>query len=664
MKRAKKLLCALLAGAMLFAMAACGQENAEPTGSASAPQTTPTPSQTAEEPFSSAKDGTYTDFGSGRNDFIYVETTFENGRITSVEVTDEKETPTIAAPALNMIPDRIVENQSVNIDTIATCTLACNGIIEAVKGCIEQAGASVDEFMTDATSKPESTGDATYDCDVAIVGAGGSGLAAAVRAAQLGLNVVMMEKRNVTGGALYGTECHYSLNSIGDVMFDMQTQTPEEGYEYHMNHNHNNSNPEIVKLFMNNVGTSTNWIISLGNNVEAAYDSFRGPNTSTWLMLEGEGPGVAVRLQGQCNELGVTTLLNTTGKSLIMDENGQCVGVNAETAAGDKVTVNAKSVIVATGGFVDNEEMLAEYVGQNQADASTSGGNLKAGGTGGRMGEGIQMCWDVGAAKFGQEWVAYSLTTVPGCAIDSPVHRVGYQGYLWVNNSGERFSNESGGFMLACDQEHGFYWSILDQSMIDFMSTNNTLAGTCFTPSTNAPIEGLQEILDAAVEKGFVLKADTLEDLAAQMEVPAETFVSTVETYNTYCANGEDPDFGKAAESLIAFGEGPYYAVKMVGGMLTTIGGVKINEKMEVISEDGDVIPGLYCIGADAGGFYAEHYNFLDSGCASSFSFLSGKTAAESITEALTGEKVSDEWADHDASMQAVADIIGYDLNQ
>lgn len=102
----------------------------------------------------------------------------------------------------------------------------------------------------------------------------------------------------------------------------------------------------------------------------------------------------------------------------------------------------------------------------------------------------------------------------------------------------------------------------------------------------------------------------------------------------------------------------------MVGGMLTTIGGVKINEKMEVISEDGDVIPGLYCIGADAGGFYAEHYNFLDSGCASSFSFLSGKTAAESITEALTGEKVSDEWADHDASMQAVADIIGYDLNQ
>ena len=95
-----------------------------------------------------------------------------------------------------------------------------------------------------------------------------------------------------------------------------------------------------------------------------------------------------------------------------------------------------------------------------------------------------------------------------------------------------------------------------------------------------------------------------------------------------------------------------------------TIGGVKINEKMEVISEDGEVIPGLYCIGADAGGFYAEHYNFLDSGCASSFSFLSGKTAAESITEALTGEKVSDEWTDHDASMQAVADIIGYDLNQ
>ena len=656
MKQAKKLLCLLLAAALALSAAACGQQAAPSSSTAGA-------SQAEEGPFSSAKDGTYTDFGSGRNDFIYVETTFENGRIASVEVVDEKETPEIAAPALNMIPDRIVENQSVNVDAIATCTLACNGIIEAVKGCIEQAGASVDEFMADATTKPQSTGDATYDCDVAIVGAGGSGLAAAVRAAQLGLDVVLLEKRNVVGGALYGTECHYSMNSIGDLMFDMQNQTVEEGYAYHMDHNHNESKPELVRLFMENVGTTLNWMVSQGNDVIAAYDSFRGPNTSTWMMLDGEGPGVAVQMQANCNELGVTTLLNTTGKSLIMNEEGQCVGVNAETAAGDQVTVNAKAVIVATGGFVDNEEMLAEYVGQNQADASTSGGNLKAGGTGGRLGEGIQMCWDAGAAKFGQQWVAYSLTTVPGCAIDSPIHRVGYQGYLWVNNSGERFSDESSGFMLACGQEHGFYWSILDQSMIDFMSTNNTLASTCFTPSTNEPIEGLQEVLDLSVEKGFVLKADTLEDLAAQMGVPAETFVNTVNSYNDYCAAGSDPDFNKAAERLIAFGEGPYYAVKMVGGMLTTIGGVEINEKMEVIGEDGETIPGLYCVGADAGGFYAEHYNFLDTGCASSFSFLSGKTAAESVTAALTGEAVSDEWTDHDASMKAVAEIIGYDLD-
>ena len=162
------------------------------------------------------------------------------------------------------------------------------------------------------------------------------------------------------------------------------------------------------------------------------------------------------------------------------------------------------------------------------------------------------------------------------------------------------------------------------------MENNETLASTCFTPSTNSPVTNLRAILDNCVEKGMINRADTWEELSQQIGVDAEAMLNTIESYNGYGEKGEDPDFNKDPAKLIPMdAEGPYYTIKMVGGMLTTTGGVKINEEIQVVNKDGAVIPLLYCIGTDAGGFYAETYNFMDSGCCSTFSFLSGSTAAE-----------------------------------
>ncbi len=583
-------------------------------------------------------DGSYTDFGSGRNDFIYVTTTFKDGKIQNVEIGDNKETPTIAAGALRLMPQRIVENNSLNVDTVSMATLSSNGIIEAVKGAIRQAGGNVDDFMTDCKVPVVTDYSDEYTADVVVVGAGAAGLTASIRAAQCGLNVVMVEQKGYTGGALYGTECHYTNDSVVEEMFDRKdNQTADEGYEYHMNYNHNEANPEIVRYFMDHVGNVINWFCSLdGNTPIAAYDSFRGPGTSSWTMTDGEGPGEAIRLQNDCNKLGVTTLTNVHADSLIMTDDNKAAGINATTTDGKAVTVKASAVIIATGGFVDNQEMLAEYVGQGEAAASVSGGNRKAGGTGDRNGDGINMCWNVGADKVGQEHVAYCLTTVPGFAIDSPVHRAAYNPYLWINDDGVRFSSEASGFLLACAQPNGEYWCLLDTSKIDFMENNETLAGTCFTPSTRAPIANLRAILDNCVEKGMIYRADTWAELSELIGVDTDTMLNTIDTYNTYCANGVDPDFNKAADRLIAMdAEGPYYAIKMVGGMLTTTGGVKVNEKFQVVSTDGSIIPHLYCVGTDAGGFYAETYNFMDSGCCSTFSFLSGSTAAENVAAEL-----------------------------
>ncbi|MDY3764097.1 MAG: FAD-binding protein [Candidatus Ventricola sp.] len=579
-------------------------------------------------------DGTYTDFGSGRNDFIYVTTTFEGGKIASVEVGDNKETPTIAAGALRLVPERIVENNSVNVDTVSRATLSSNGIIEAVKGAIVQAGGNVSDFMTDAKTPVTTNYESEYTADVVIVGAGGSGLAAAARAGEIGLNVILLEQKSYTGGALYGTECHYTNDSIVEETFGItDNQTADVGYEYHMNYNHNQANAEMVRYFMDHVGDVINWFCAMpGNAPIAAYPSFRGAGTSSWTMTEGEGPGEAIRFQAYIDGLGVKTMTNVHADSLILDENGGVVGVQATTTDGKGITFHAKDVILATGGFVDNQEMLAEYVGANEAAASVSGGNIKAGGTGDRNGDGIRMAWAAGADKFGQEHVAYSLTTVPGFAIDTPVHRAANNPYLWVNDNAERFSNESSGFLLACKQPNGEYWCLLDTSKIDFMENNETLQSTCFTPQTKAPIANLRAILDTSVEKGMIYRADTWEALAEQIGLDAAKLVETVNTYNTYCANGEDPEFAKNPERLTPMdAEGPYYAIKMVGGMLTTTGGVKTNAQFQALNTEGGVIDGLYVVGTDCGGFYAETYNFMDSGCCSTFSFLSGSTAAEMI---------------------------------
>lgn len=236
-------------------------------------------------------DGSYTDFGSGRNDFIYVTTTFKDGKIESVEIGDNKETPTIAAGALRLIPQRIVENNSLNVDTVSMATLTSNGIIEAVKGAIRQAGGDVDAFMTDCKVPVTTDYNSEYTADVVVVGAGAAGLTASIRAAQCGLNVVMVEQKSYTGGALYGTECHYTNDSIVEEMFDRKdNQTADEGYEYHMTYNHNEADAEIVRYFMDNVGDVINWFCSLdGNTPIAAYDSFRGAGTSSWTMTDGEG---------------------------------------------------------------------------------------------------------------------------------------------------------------------------------------------------------------------------------------------------------------------------------------------------------------------------------------------------------------------------------------
>ncbi|ADK79986.1 FAD-dependent oxidoreductase [Sediminispirochaeta smaragdinae] len=615
---------------LLLTFAACGNKSTESgvkqSGTAAAVSSA-----------AQIRNGSYEGIGSGRNDFIKVSTTFENGVITGCEVLENKETSWIAAPAINFMPAKIVENNSVNVDTITGCTLACKGIINGVKDCILQAGGDENSFTKDCTKAGTavSTGDASYDADLVIVGAGGSGLTAAVRAAELGLKVVLIEKKSAVGGGLFGTEAHYSNDSIVEETFNRtDNQSAEEGYVYHMSYNRNRCNGRIVRAFMNNVGKTINWMIQQGNKPIMALDSFRGPGSSTWLMFEGEGPGVALTMQRQCNKLGVTTLLNTTGKSITMKE-GKAVGIIAENLAGDTITVHAGTVIIATGGYCDNKEMLERYVSHAMAEASTSGGNRAAGGTGGRMGEGIQMCWAVGAAKQGTGYIAHSLNTVPGCAIDSLVHRASYQPYLWVNATGVRFSDETGGFTKVCSQPDGYYWSLLDQSMVSFMEHHNTIHSTCFTPSTNKPAVGLQDALDLAASKGLICKADSWEALAQQMAVPTDALLATIKEYNGYCEAGVDTMFSKDPSRLIAFGEGPYYACKTVGGMLTTIGGVEVNEKMEVVGTKHAVIPGLYCIGADAGGFYGDDYNFKDTGCASTFSFFSGKTAAESAASYL-----------------------------
>ena len=523
--------------------------------------------------------GTYEAEAQGFGGKVNVSVTVSESEITDVTITGDAETPTLGGIAIETMGDAIVGAQTPNVDGVSGATVTSNAIIAAVTEALEAAGADIaalDANRKDAGEAAEKT-DVTRDVDVVIVGAGGAGMAAAITIDQAGLDVLVLEKMPYVGGnttkatgGMNAAETHYQAEQgIEDSVEQFVTDTIEGG--------HGINDPVLVQTMAENSAEAIEWLDEIGAPLPKV--SFSGGATNARIHAPEDGSGVGEYLvaafSGVLDDLGIEVMLNTTATELITDESGAVVGVKAESAT-ENLTINAKAVILASGGFGANEEMYTQYRPDLLGTVTTNAP--------GATGDGIVMAQAVGADLVDIEQIQLH-PTVEQTTSMLITEGVRGDGAILVNQNGERFINEmeTRDVVSAAEleQEGCYAYVIFDQNLRD----------------------GLKAI-EKYVNNGLTVQADTIEGLAEQIGIDPATLANTLEDWNGYVAAGADAAFGRDTGMEHNLSVAPYYAIQIAPGIHHTMGGVKINAEAEVINTDGEAIPGLFAAGEVTGGVH------------------------------------------------------------
>lgn len=611
--------------------------------------------------FAMAEAGTYTGVGDseiGGKGAIEVSVTVdENGVVTDIQVTKNGDTAGIADAAVEAMPDRIMAAQSANVDSVSGATMTSEAIKMAVLDAVTAAGLDTVKWSTYVATEAAKADDATYNTDIVIVGAGGAGMTAALTAAEKGADVIILESQAAVGGNSVratggmnaadtpaqdenefgesaGVEktlktarttyadnvtitklaeevekqwADYQANPVGyfdsDELMELDTMIGGKGI----------NNPELVEELADESADGVEWLKKYGINL-TSVGSFGGASVKRiHRPVNAEGKTIAVGsymiplLEKACEENDkISIQLETTATTILTDENGKAVGVKAVGATGNEVTVNAKAVILATGGFGANLDMVAELVPALKGFMTTNAA--------GAQGQGIEMAQALGAATVDMDQIQIHPTVQFDTAALITEGLRG-DGAVLINADGKRFIDEVGtrDVVSAAEiaQPGSYSYLVVDQAMLDKSS-----------------------VIAGYVKRGFVFQGNTYEELAEALGVDAATFAETMNTWNTYVEAKNDPDFGRTSFAQ-PLNTAPYYAIKVTAGVHHTMGGLVINTDTEVLKADGTAIAGLYAAGEVTGGVHGA--NRLGGNAVADF-VVFGRIAGEEAAEYALGE--------------------------
>ena len=605
MKKKNVLASLLLAGAMF--LTACG-------GSASSTSA------------AGGVSGSFTGTAKGMGD-VSVTLTLTDNVITDCTAKGDEETPGIGSVVIEQFPGEVVEGNTINLDSISGATITSNAFVEAAKAALTEAGLNPDDYMAkaDKTANGETV---SYDADVVVIGAGGAGMTAAITAAAEGKSVVIVESQPMVGGnsvratggmnagkTVYQDENEFgesagvekTLKAAAEKYADNETITAlaktvsEQWAAYQANPTgyfdsvelmeldtmiggKGINDPALVETLCENSADAIDWLDENGITLHNV-SSFGGASVKRiHRPVDAEGKTVSVGsymiplLEENCEKAGVQILLNTTANEILTDANGAAVGVKATGASGETITINAKAVVLTTGGFGANLDMVVEYKPELKGFMTTNAA--------GAQGQGIEMATAIGAGTVDMDQIQIHPTVEANTAALITEGLRG-DGAVLINAEGKRFIDEVGtrDVVSAAEiaQTGSYSWLVVDQAMVDASS-----------------------VIQGYIKKGYTVTGETYEELGKAMGVDEAAFAETMNTWNGYVEAKNDPDFGRTSFAN-KLDTAPYYAIKVTAGVHHTMGGLKINTNTEVLKADGSVIPGLFAAGEVTGGVHGAN---------------------------------------------------------
>ena len=534
--------------------------------------------------------GTYTAEAGGFHGTIKLEVTVDAEAITGIEVVEHSETAGIGEAALPVLVESVLEHQTTGVDSVAGATVTSEAFKAALTDALTQAGADMDK-MSQPVEADELEA-VTMEADVVVVGAGAAGLSAGLKAAQDGKNVIILEKMGVIGGASAMAGSGTMATGSTWQKEDGYEDSPEQLVEDMMENGHNKNDRATVELFANTIGEAFDWLVD-ENGAAVPYQRSGEPTRS--YSGVGRGAGVCQSLCDKFLAEGGTLLLNTPATALIIND-GAVTGVMAE-GEGKAYTINAKAVVLASGGYGANDELVPD-----EYKAFVYAGHA------GAEGDAIAMVEPLDADLINMDLIntqpnSMILPSGLGQYCNPGVSRAYAAGGFMVNQDGERFFNEQANAwdLMQAMKANDAQYLIMDQAAFDGFNAG-------MTGSKIYTMEDVETWLADDYEGQPVMKtAATLEELADKLGIPADALSASAQAFNEAAASGSADEFGRtpaAAQSE----EGPYYALEMHIRYYASLGGLHINDGMQVLNTQQEAIPGLYAAGEVVGGLEGDVY--------------------------------------------------------
>ena len=593
-------------------------------------------------------ENTYSGTAQGLGGDVVVTLTIEDGVITAASAVGDQETDGIGSKAIEIMPGEMVAQNAIDVDGVSGATITSTAIVKAATEALAAAGLAPEDLVANEIAETEAE-DMMLDADVVVVGAGGAGMTAAIVAANAGKSVVILESQDVAGGNTVRStggmnatktafqdenefgesaglektlekasdeatlrEAMYEEASDENIAFMLDlAKTVKEQYDSHQENpegyfdsvelmeldtmigGYGINDAELVKTLCENSADTIDWLAEEGIDLPSV-GAFGGASVKRiHRPVNEEGKTLSVgaylvpKLEAAMDAAGVDAFYNTTATKILMAD-GKAVGVEAEGAAGNSITVNAKAVILTTGGFGANSDKIAEYR-PDLVDYCTTNAD-------GIQGQGLDMAVEVGAKTVDLDQIQIHPTVHVDEGGNAHLITEGLRGdgAILVNQNGERFYDEVStrdkvsAAEIAQQSETGadHVWLVMDQAMAD----------------ASAVIQGY-------INNGYTVSGESYEELAEAMGVDAALFASTMEGWNACVEAGEDSQLSENQRTSFAnpLNTAPYYAITVTPGIHHTMGGLVIDSKAEVIGSDDAAIPGLFAAGEVTGGVHGAN---------------------------------------------------------